>query len=289
MFRTRPPWFAIVCVCIWALQLGLISVAFHWIGSVGPSMQGWWEMSAMGTTLGLGVLLLVQLPRAMQWRMRLHPRPSAEVMAERRRIARDLHDNVGSHLVCAMVLLDTGQQREREIHALLEQSMLDLRLIVDSIDGPDTPFLDRLAQLRYRIDPVLAQRGIRMLWEVETPRCSTFPHPDSAKHLVAIVQEALSNALQHARATEIEVSARNLPDTDAWCVDIRDNGGGMAQEPGQGQAVGLQSRGRGATGRGMAGMAHRAMLAGGELQVLAMEHGGTCIRVAMPCVHPSVS
>ncbi|MFN3438492.1 MAG: sensor histidine kinase [Acidovorax sp.] len=275
MFRTRPPWFAVVCIGIWLLQLVLIAFTFHWIGSVESSMQRWWELAAAGATMGLGAMLLVQLPRAMQWRPRLNPRPSAEVIAERRRIARDLHDNLGSQLVCALASLDPSKPREREIHSVLEKCLLDLRWIVDSMDSADAPFADRLAQLRYRIDPVLERNGIRMVWEVETPQCASFPHPDSATHLVAIVQEALSNALQHARATEIEVSARNLPDTDAWCVEIRDNGQGMERLPGPQNTV--------ATGKGMASMARRAINAGGELQVLHRENGGTCIRVVVPC------
>ena len=273
MFRTRPPWFAVVCIGIWLLQMALIAVAFHWIGSVSSSMQRWWELAVVGATMGLGAMLLVQLPRALQWRPRLSPRPSTEVLAERRRIARDLHDNLGAQLVCALVLLETSKLREPALHAALEKCLLDLRLIVDSMDSADAPLADRLAQLRYRICPVLAQRGIRMLWDVETPPCADFPLPESTTHLVAIVQEALSNALQHAQGTEIEVRARNLPDTGAWCMEIRDNGRGM-EPPGPQSTV--------ATGKGMAGMAHRATLAGGDLQVLQGEYGGTCIRVVVP-------
>ncbi|WP_426304129.1 sensor histidine kinase [Acidovorax facilis] len=224
--------------------------------------------------MGLGAMLLVQLPRAMQWRPRLSPRPSAEVIAERRRIARDLHDNLGAQLVCALVLLESSKLREPALHAALEKCLLDLRLIVDSMDSADAPLADRLAQLRYRICPVLAQRGIRMLWEVEAPQSADFPHPDSTAHLVAIVQEALSNALQHAQGTEVEVRAMNLQDIGAWCMEIRDNGPGMEPPPGQKSTA--------ATGKGLIGMAHRATQAGGDLQVLQGEHGGTCIRVVVP-------
>ena len=70
--------------------MALIAVAFHWIGSVSSSMQRWWELAVVGATMGLGAMLLVQLPRALQWRPRLSPRPSTEVLAERRRIAAEL-------------------------------------------------------------------------------------------------------------------------------------------------------------------------------------------------------
>jgi signal transduction histidine kinase len=93
-------------------------------------------------------------------------------------------------------------------------------------------------------------------------------------HLVAIVQEALSNALQHANATEIQVNTRCLSTPGAWCVEVCDNGQGFLPPFNQEDCPAL--------GHGMAGMARRASLAGGELQVFADQRGGTCIRVVAP-------
>ncbi|RZJ60671.1 MAG: ATP-binding protein [Acidovorax sp.] len=276
MFRTRPPWFAVVCVSIWMLQLGLIVVAFHWVKPLAGIPQGWRQGAVLAATLALGSMLLVQLPRALQWRPRRTARVSPEVAAERRRIARDLHDNLGAQLVCALVLLDPERPREREIHAALQKCLLDMRLVVDSIDGGNAPFADRLAQLRYRIEPVLSRRGIRMEWEVEPPHCAVFPNADSAIHLVAIAQEALSNALQYADATVIRVSTQFIEDAQTWCMEVCDNGRGI-QTPKCPDTLA-------AAGRGLTGMTQRARLAGGELFVLQGEGGGTCIRAVVPCI-----
>ena len=257
------------------MQLGLIALAFGWGGSIAPSLQKWCELAAAGLTLALGTLLLVQLPRALQWRPRRDPRPSAEIIAERRRIAHDLHDNVGSQLVCALGLLDPSNDHEREVLVALDKCMLDLRLIVDSMDDADASFEDRMAQLRYRIEPVLDRRGVRLFWDVHLHQHPTFAHADSARHLVAIVQEALSNALQHARATEIKVSATSVDGSQAWCVEVSDNGRGI--EYGQG-GEGSPPKGYGATG-----MARRARLAGGKLLIQSSPAGGTCIRAVVPC------
>lgn len=274
MFRTRPPGFAIVCICVWLLQLALLAMAFYGHPEEWQSDQQRWGLAALVTSVGLGALLLTQLPRALQWRPRLNARASADVLAERRRIARDLHDNLGSQLVCALALLNTSNPRESGVHSALEKCLLDLRLIVDSMHSVEAPLADRLAQLRYRIAPVLAQRGIRMQWDVETPSCANFLYPESAMHLVAIVQEALSNALQHANATEIQVNTRCLSTPGAWCVEVCDNGQGFLPPFNQEDCPEL--------GHGMAGMARRASLAGGELQVFAAQRGGTCIRVVAP-------
>ncbi|WP_422842797.1 sensor histidine kinase [Acidovorax sp. M2(2025)] len=266
MFRTRPPWFAAVCIGTWLLQFALMTAVALWRETTSGPQHRWLELAALGTTLVLGVMLLVQLPRALQWRPRLSVRPSAEVLAQRRRIARDLHDNVGSQLVFALALLESSEDRD-QVRAALEKCLLDLRLLTDAMGGDDASLADRLAQLRYRIGPVLAQRGIRMFWNVEVAPEADFPHRDSAAQLVAIVQEALSNALQHAQATEIELRASTLPDPACWCLEIRDNGQGLASPHG---------------GSGMAGMAHRAILAGGALHVLPGAQGGTSIRVVIP-------
>lgn len=275
MFRTRPSWFAMVCVGIWVLQLGLMAMAFHWIGSVGSSEQQWWELAVLGVSVGLGALLLVQLPRAMQWRPRLNVRPSAELTAERRRIARDLHDHLGSQLVNAMGLLDRDQPRARDIRAVLETCLLDLRLVVDSMDGAQDTLADRMARLRHRIQPVLDQRGIGMLWDVDIPPGPRLPHAGSADQLVAITQEALSNILQHASATEVSVSARYIAHAGLWLWEVCDNGLGMPAADADPEST------RG-TGFGLKGMHTRAGLAGGELQILQREAGGTRVRVILP-------
>lgn len=146
MFRTRPPLFAIVCICMWLMQLVLLAVAFYGYDEERPSDRRWWELAALVISVGLVALLLVQLPRALQWRPRLRARASPEVMAERRRIAQDLHDNLGAKLVFAMALLDTEPPAVRELRSLLDKCMLDLRLVVDSMDAQDEPFADRLAR-----------------------------------------------------------------------------------------------------------------------------------------------
>src|SRR5690606_10470428 len=141
---------------------------------------------------------------------------------------------------------DSSSLREPQLHAALEKCLLDLRLLTDSMDGDEASLGDRLAQLRYRVGPVLAQRGIRVTWDLETAQNVGLPRADSAVHLMASVQEALSNALQHALATEIEVRASTLKDQAAWRIEMRDNGRGMAATRPGGTTGG---------GSGMAGMA----------------------------------
>ena len=130
-------------------------------------------------------------------------RPHPVLQAERQRIARDLHDQVGSQLVSAIALLDPATPSQKLALSALEQCLLDLRLVVDSMDSSDESLPDRLARLRHRIQPVLQHRGIVLAWEVDCTPHEHLPSGDQAAHLAHIVQEALSNMLQHSGATQV--------------------------------------------------------------------------------------
>lgn len=132
---------------------------------------------------------------------------------------------------------------------------------------------DRMARLRHRMQPVLDQRGIALSWDINMPLDRDLPRADSAVQLVAIVQEALSNALQHASATEVSVSVNYVADADLWCIEVSDNGLGIPAVAGDS---------RSSAGYGLLGMDTRARLAGGELQILPREGDGTCIRIVLP-------
>ena len=278
MRRIRPAWIAVGCVALLALQLVFTTVAFHGTLPASGRTLHWAEWTAIGAALALGALLLLQVPRALRWRPRRRQRPSAELVAERRRIARDLHDHLGSQLVCAMTLLDKAQPHECEVLAVLERCMLDLRLVVDSMDGADDPFADRLARLKHRIHPVMERRGIRMSWDLQIPEpCTQLLSAHGAAQLIAIVQEALSNVLQHSRATEVAVGVQFIADMGHWVMEISDNGGGVSRSPPSDAPP---------AGHGVEGMRRRARMAGGQMQVEPRQGGGTCIRVVVPGAAP---
>ena len=273
MFRTNPSRFALLSVLVWAV-LCFLSVAIVlrcWAKSV-PSME-YLGPAQLALTAGLGASLWMNLPRALRWRVRRSVRPSAELQAERQRIARDLHDHVGSQMVSAMSLLDPAVPAQAQALRALEQCLLDLRWVVDSMDSAGESLPERLARLRHRIEPVLQRRGIEMVWSVDCTGDTDLPNGDEcAKHLLCIAQEALSNVLQHSGATQVEVCMAHLSPEHAWQLEISDNGVGLAGESGA----------HGATGRGLAGMRQRARLAGGYLQLLRPPQGGTCVRVVWP-------
>jgi signal transduction histidine kinase len=89
-----------------------------------------------------------------------------------------------------------------------------------------------------------------------------------------IVQEALSNIMKHAQATEVNVHILRT-DTDV-VLSIRDNGRGFTPAAHTGQA--------GLGGFGLTGMAERATLLGGRLKVRSEAGSGTMMTVEIPLV-----
>ncbi|MDH4428276.1 MAG: ATP-binding protein [Acidovorax sp.] len=275
MWRTVPAWQATTCVGLCAAKLALVAAALGGLQGMlplSPRAQSWCLACAMALGLPLCGLLLTHRARALRWRPRLSHRPSPDVVAERRRIARELHDRVGSQLVTALTLAGAGQPGE-PVRTALERCLFDLRMVVDSMDSDDASVTDRLARLRHRIQPALERRGIRMVWDVQVIDDVPPLQRHCAGHLAAIVQEALSNALQHSGATQVCVSVHFLVASGAWHVEISDNGRGLRVPPGDGET---------AAGSGLAGMRWRARQAGGKLRFQSGPEGGTCVSVFVP-------
>ncbi len=235
-----------------------------------------WLLFNLVTTALLGFLILLQVPRALQWRPRRSARPSHELKLERQRIARDLHDQVGSQLVHAIAMVDAHNPATQPLAKALEHCLLDVRLLVDSMDGDDDALIDRLARLRHRIQPSLNQRGIALQWDVAFAGAAAMPMGAPARELTAIVQEAVSNVLQHSGATAVAIRLRHVQD-DATAApgSCRSATTARACRP-------RRSRGQDA-GHGIAGMRQRAAKAGGRLQLLPGPQGqGLCVQVTVP-------
>lgn len=289
-----------ICLALGLLQmLGLCA----WLWQAGAQAPPWLSLVSLALLVSTALLCALgawRLHRLLLWRRRRSPRPSREVQAERRRIAADLHDGVGGLLVHAMALLDPRETRQRQAQELLEQALLDLRLMVDAMDAMEDALPVRLARLRHRLQPVLDRRGMRICWSVADPHAAAglrgvpdlpdlpdLPRGQPSQQLLAIAQEAVSNALQHARATTLWLVLEPVDRADAaspgrdarralhWELRVEDDGCGLPSDPGPAQGAippGLQ-------GMGLAGMHRRAHAIGAVLDILPRAGGGTVVRV----------
>ena len=97
------------------------------------------------------------------------------------------------------------------------------------------------------------------------------PHdPDLDLVIYRVAQEALTNAIRHARATSVQVRLRRTPTSVS--LEVRDDGVGLGTvvEPRSGEHL------------GMFGMRERARLLGGQFQASAIAPRGTLVQVSIP-------
>ena len=144
---------------------------------------------------------------------------------ERERILRDMHDGVGSHISAAIRLLRTGTASRDELLRLLNDSLDQLKLSIDSIHLPPGDIGALLASLRYRMAPRFAASDIAMEWAVD--EIEPVPCIDGAgmRQLQFLLFEAIANVLQHAHARRLRIEA--VDSAGALTLRISDDGVGF--------------------------------------------------------------
>ena len=256
---------------VWNTQGGSLAV------SIAPMYyQTWWfRLLCVGTLLLTGWLIYV-------WRMREHmarARARAEAqIGERERIARELHDTLLQgvqglilHFQAAASattlgsrahdLMETALERADDVIIQARDRVRALRTITQA--SSLAPHLERIAA-RYRNDGLsisIAREGAAMPLAGE-----------QIEELVAIVEEAFSNVLRHARASRVELTLLHAPKT--LSIRIADDGVGMPAE--------LVRAGEKAGHFGLLGMRERVVAMSGNFQIVSPPQGGTMLSVTIP-------
>ncbi|HKX44774.1 MAG TPA: ATP-binding protein [Burkholderiaceae bacterium] len=190
----------------------------------------------------------------------------AAVAEERRRLMADMHDGIGASLISTLSLVEGGEASSEQVATALRECIDDLRLAIDSLEPADGELAPVLGGLRYRLEPRLKARGIRLDWQVqEVPRLACLT-PQNVLHILRILQEAFTNVLKHACAEHIRVATA----VGAGCVviEVCDDGRGFD---------GTSS----AHGHGLDNMRKRAKVIGGDLRI-SPSAAGTTLSLSLP-------
>ncbi|MDM0078860.1 hypothetical protein QTH90_30950 [Variovorax sp. J2P1-59] len=216
------------------------------------------------------VLLFFFVERFVRDREQAAREQQAAIVEERARLLTDMHDGLGAQLTTALRL---AQKRDGDPQVLvhnIEDALQDLRFIVDSLDLAGNDLLALLGNLRERLTPRLAALEIQLHWKVEPLPSLDGLTPQGALAVLRVVQEALNNAVRHACASAITITA--APAGRHVLIEVADNGSGLA--------AGVP--GATVAGRGLAGMRRRADRLGGTLSVGPGIEGGTRISLRLP-------
>ena len=182
------------------------------------------------------------------------------VLEERRRIARDMHDGVGSHLVSVSALLKRGPALEQaHMAGLVDAALHELRGVLDVLSAQpashvdDDPVSTLLGSLRWRIGPVLESQCITLEWEADTLPADFLPGDAARLHLIRLLQEAFTNIVKHAGARTVRFTSQ--ADGQAIWIEVIDDG------------VGMPVLAMPAKGLGLASMHQRAVALGATLEI----------------------
>jgi two-component system, NarL family, sensor histidine kinase UhpB len=193
--------------------------------------------------------------------------------AERLRVARELHDEIGQTLTAVTIQAERAADGDpalapdalRGVADAVRESLDEVRRIArelrpEALD--DLGLVNALIALSTRVD---AQTGPRVKRELQ----GTLPPLSAEVELVLyrIAQESLTNALRHSDAGSATVSLE--ADADSVTLRVADDGKGMPEQLPAATA-------------GIAGMRERALLVGGRLTIDSRPGQGTEVRLTIP-------
>ncbi len=215
------------------------------------------------------------LDRLEQERRNSGRRALAAQEHERRRLARELHDEIGQTLTGVVLQLEALQ---RTVPDELQQAVLDVQETArggvedmrEIARGLRPQALDEFG-LRSALVSLAAQVSDPGPIRVRSRLAERLP-PLAHEHELAIyrvAQESLTNVARHAGAHEVELSLTTTPGDEVE-LRVRDDGRGITGDELHGD------------GTGLAGMRERALLIGGELAITARPEQGTEVRFTVP-------
>ncbi|HEX6044093.1 MAG TPA: PAS domain S-box protein [Pyrinomonadaceae bacterium] len=201
---------------------------------------------------------------------------------ERRRISRDLHDQIGQALTAVKLNLHTVQQvcPDPEASHCIKDNVdaVDeaLRLVRDLSVDLRPPLLDDLGlatALCWFVDRYAKRYGVTIEVIIELPNHNERFSRELETACFRIAQEALTNVVRHARATNVVLQ---LTRTDELLeMVVRDDGIGFDPDA-------LRKRAPRAATLGLVGMQERAHAAGGQVQICSKPSRGTEISFTIP-------
>ena len=197
---------------------------------------------------------------------------------ERKRVAREIHDQLGQALtaikldVSSLVHEMPEDQRRQStkpqtILKLVDETIQSVRRIATELRPGMLDDLGLVATLEWAGEEFGSRTGTEC--RLDLPPDDIVVDPETAVAIFRIFQETLTNVARHANAKEVK--ARLTIEDDNLTLEVHDNGSGIPREKLQkGKSLGIL------------GMRERATLLGGDLSITGNPGKGTTVRVWIP-------
>jgi two-component system, sensor histidine kinase ChiS len=192
---------------------------------------------------------------------------------ERKRIGIGLHDSLGQNLLViknlAVMGLEAGKKKKiadeqlGEISALASQALAEVREISYDLRPHHLDQLGLTGALKSIISRISASSQLNIHDDLDDVN-NLFPKQEEI-NVFRIVQESVNNIIKHSRATSATITVKR--NGDQVILTVSDNGIGLNHHK---------------HGFGLTGMAERARILGGTLEVKSLPGNGTTIRVMIP-------
>ena len=267
----------IVCVATWVVADVASGIPALGFWNIGTAFASYVLFAGVVSKLGTLVRELdrrvdertAAYKREMVERRRLDQEIAQVADRERRRLGHDLHDKLGQHLtgtaLAAQVLKDKLAARccpetndaEKLVHCL-EEGIDFTRNLARGFFSPELRAEGLVVALQNLAETISEQSGINCVLRGE----ELIPIHDStvANQLYRIAQEAVTNSVKHADASQIDI--RLALDGPELCLSIADDGVGFPDNP-QSEGLGLHL------------MRHAAALSGGTFDIRRNGRKGT--------------
>lgn len=240
--------------------------------------QTWWFRGLLALLVvgGASGTVLYATRKRMQRQLQLLQQRHA-IEKERGRIAKDIHDDLGSSLTRIMMLgerVEEGLDKREDISTHIGKIVSSARHTVQSLDeivwavNPENDTLNGLLEyIGHYADEFFENTDVhcRLGLPVEMP---PFSLPAETRHnLFLFVKEALNNALKHAGASEVSVEVVVVENGSVQIV-VKDNGRGFD----------LQTSNGARKGNGLENMRKRIENLGGQFQIISAPNQGTSLK-----------
>jgi len=196
---------------------------------------------------------------------------------ERRRVARQLHDELGQDLVAAKMMMDSivrcnsaqaVEQAAADASKLVDSAIQQVRNLSHLLHPPLLDEVGLRSALQWYVEGVAKSSGIAVGLDIQAPDFPR-PAPELETAIFRIIQEALTNVFRHSEARKGLVTV--LQKEGQVFVSVRDDGKGIGGRLSHPRGIGV----------GIRGMKQRANELGGELRISDADPG-TLVEVVLP-------